>query len=127
MNFKLNFDFPPLAQKIDHQSKILLLGSCFSDEIGHQLTSNKFKCLSNPYGTIYNPISLFDGIDVALGNRKSRFLNRDGLYFSWDAHSSVYGKTELELQETLNQTSERIPHESSSCRSGQSGSTRRSP
>lgn len=43
---------------IDYESKVLLLGSCFSDSIGEKLLNFQFDVLSNPFGVIFNPVSL---------------------------------------------------------------------
>ena len=40
---------------IDYQSKILLLGSCFSDNIGDKLSYFKFQSDQNPFGILFHP------------------------------------------------------------------------
>ena len=49
--------------EINHQSRVLTLGSCFSDNIGTKLESGGIKVINNPFGTIFNPISLSNIID----------------------------------------------------------------
>ena len=44
--------------EIDHAMKILSMGSCFAQEIGQKLKSLKFRSLVNPFGVIYNPLSM---------------------------------------------------------------------
>ena len=39
-------------------TRILTLGSCFSDAIGNRLRDNKFPVLVNPFGVTYNPIAI---------------------------------------------------------------------
>lgn len=43
---------------LSHNDQFLLLGSCFSDNIGKKLISHGFLTLINPGGIVYNPISL---------------------------------------------------------------------
>lgn len=43
---------------IDYHSNIVLLGSCFVENIGDKLSYFKFKNLQNPFGIIFNPVSL---------------------------------------------------------------------
>ena len=43
---------------IEHRSKILLMGSCFTQNIGTKLTAYKFDACVNPFGTAYNPLSI---------------------------------------------------------------------
>lgn len=47
---------------ISYENKILLLGSCFSDNIGSRLADYGFNVLVNPFGTIYNPLSILQSI-----------------------------------------------------------------
>ena len=58
MHFRTTFSIPESAFKIDHQQKILTIGSCFSDEIGSRLMESKFNSFINPFGVIFNPVSI---------------------------------------------------------------------
>lgn len=44
--------------QIDHQSKVLLLGSCFSENIGQKLSYYKFKISVNPFGILFSPTAI---------------------------------------------------------------------
>ena len=57
----------PVADKncrigISYEDKIMMLGSCFSDNIGSQLINFGFDVYVNPFGTLYNPASIFESI-----------------------------------------------------------------
>ena len=47
---------------ISYNDKIMMLGSCFSDNIGKQLKDFGFDVWVNPFGTLYNPASISDAI-----------------------------------------------------------------
>lgn len=47
---------------ISYKDKILMLGSCFSDSIGKHLQDYGFDVMVNPFGTLYNPISILQGV-----------------------------------------------------------------
>lgn len=49
---------PNSGNKIGYDDKLLLLGSCFADNIGEKFGAHYFQMLSNPYGTLYNPASI---------------------------------------------------------------------
>lgn len=49
---------PNSGKKIGYDDKLLLLGSCFADNIGEKFGTHYFQMLSNPYGTLYNPASI---------------------------------------------------------------------
>ena len=40
---------------IDYDSKIVLLGSCFVENIGDKLSYAKFQTLQNPFGILFHP------------------------------------------------------------------------
>lgn len=100
--FKLNFDIPPLSQKIDLHDVILMLGSCFVDSIGKYLQDYKFDVSVNPLGTLFNPISIFGSINIGLNKQSMQPLaKRNDWYYSWDAHSQWSGNDEANLQASL--------------------------
>ena len=52
----------PAPVSISYQDRIAVLGSCFADEIGGRLADAGFKVLSNPFGTLYNPVSIGNAV-----------------------------------------------------------------
>ena len=59
--------------RIDHSTPLLLLGSCFSDEVGTRLKQAGFNVLCNPFGTLYNPLSI--ALALSLHQLDSPFHN----------------------------------------------------
>ena len=47
---------------ISYSDKIMMLGSCFTDNIGRQLENFGFDVCINPFGTLYNPISILQSV-----------------------------------------------------------------
>ena len=43
-----------------HQSSIFSIGSCFADHMGNYLQNAKFTISNNPFGVIFNPISIVE-------------------------------------------------------------------
>ena len=77
------------SQKIDHESRLMLMGSCFSDAIGERMGECGFDVMSNPFGTLYNPMSIEQclrrSIDpMPLASDDVVFHN--GLWHSWLHH-----------------------------------------
>ena len=52
----------PAPVSISYDDRILVLGSCFADEIGQRLSDAGFRILANPFGTLYNPVSIGNAI-----------------------------------------------------------------
>lgn len=90
--------------KISYKSKILTLGSCFSDSIGQRLTEAKFQSEVNPFGTIFNPLSIFELMELSLERSEildAAILKRDGYYLNYKFHSSFRAKTKDTLHKRM--------------------------
>ena len=91
MDFRTILDIPQSEIKINHQDKILMIGSCFSNNIGQKLIDNRFNVSLNPFGTLYNPISICKALEALLDEKRFEesdiFLDK-GLYNSFYFHSS---------------------------------------
>lgn len=101
MRFHLDHTPRSSSHKIDHQQKIMLVGSCFAEEVGNKLTSSGFDTLQNPNGILFNPVSIANSLrNIVFKNKVDvrNFVQRDnGLYFSFLDHGSIYAKTKEEL------------------------------
>lgn len=98
MNFRTTIDIPRSKIKVNHQTKILMLGSCFATNMGQKLIENKFKTNLNPFGVLYNPTSIATGLDILMSEKE--FTEKDlfydkGFYNSFCHHSS-FSDTNLE-------------------------------
>ena len=58
MKLYTSVDIAPSEKKIGYDDKILLLGSCFADNIGAKFCEYYFQTTINPFGTLYNPASI---------------------------------------------------------------------
>ena len=90
-------------KKVDLSQPILTLGSCFSESIGAKLLENKFDVLINPFGTIFDPLSITRILNNSLNNTTpdtASYVLSEGVYKSLELHSSFTGlsQDELELQ-----------------------------
>ena len=52
----------PAPVSISYHDRIAVLGSCFADEIGERLAAAGFDLLCNPFGTLYNPVSIGNAV-----------------------------------------------------------------
>lgn len=53
----------PCKVGISYKDKIMMLGSCFTDNIGRQLVDYGFDVCVNPFGTLYNPVSILRSVE----------------------------------------------------------------
>ncbi len=123
MELFTKIDIPASSIRIDYTSRIAFFGSCFADDISAQFAARKFGVLANPFGTVYNPVSIARqiraiadgkvfkeedvfqdarGAQVASGNQDAR-----GPWYSWDAHGSLSGATREECIAKLNNAANR--------------------
>ena len=70
MDFHLEFSPKPFDIKINHRHHLLLIGSCFTEQIGNKLTNHKFTILDNPNGILFNPISIAKSIESYIENKQ---------------------------------------------------------
>jgi len=112
MKLQSVISFPEYDFKIDHHSKILSFGSCFSDHIGSKLKTLWFDAKVNPFGVLFNPISIANLLERALDGNKftlDEVKQRGDLHFIFDFHSQltdinsnkVLEKANMKLEETL--------------------------
>ena len=89
--FQLTFDIPGNPDKIALNSKIYLAGSCFTENIGQKLQEYKFNALINPFGNIYNPISIFENLGKVLqpSQQKEEILLHREIYHTWNIHGRL--------------------------------------
>jgi hypothetical protein len=107
MKFHIDHKPPKQDFQINHHHRLMLTGSCFSENIGAKFLDHKFKALVNPFGIAFNPLSISCAIKKMLMGKdpdKGLFVERDGRVFSYLYHSEINGRTETEL---LNQITER--------------------
>ncbi len=73
-----------------HSDKIMLMGSCFSDNIGARLKDAMVDVVVNPFGTIFNPLSMASAlhklIDGEVVAGVDLFMS-NGVWNSYDFHS----------------------------------------
>jgi hypothetical protein len=115
MNFRTELSPEKLPIQIRPTSRIVTVGSCFADVMGRQLADNKVDVLSNPFGTLFNPVSMAKLLLAALNGQApdpDLYLERDGLWFHYDFHSSLWATSrealEAQLTERLQQTGDAL-------------------
>jgi hypothetical protein len=99
-------DIKPSGSKIGYNDKILLLGSCFADNIGEKFTEHYFQATINPYGTLYNPAS----IARAVGGFRGEIVEWGGLWHSTMHHGCLSG-AEKDIVEANCQAAEKLLQE----------------
>ena len=79
------------AFDINHKAKLLMMGSCFVENIGSYLKASKFDADINPFGVLYNPQSIANSLHLALNSTtitEDDIFFHEGLFHSFLYHSS---------------------------------------
>lgn len=90
--------------KIDLQNPVLLIGSCFSDNIGEILVTNKFNAIPNPFGVVYNPLSIFNLLESSLLKKDyldNSFTQQNEIWYNYHFHSEISALTKKGLNEKI--------------------------
>ncbi len=69
---------PEFPFRIDHHKKSFFIGSCFTDYIGGKMNLYKFPVNINPFGAIYNPLSIVNSLNILIGGK---VFTKEDLYF----------------------------------------------
>lgn len=90
---------------INYNSKLLLLGSCFSENIGNKLSYYKFQSEQNPFGILFHPKAIETFITKT--TNKEKYTENDVFFHnerwhSFDAHSVLSSSSKKELLTSLN-------------------------
>ncbi len=102
MRWQTTTEIPPFNFTLNHQRTVLLLGSCFAENIGRRMAYFKFNTILNPTGIVYNPHSLLTTTNLLC--RQRQLVNADlqhanNQFFSYDFHSRFSATTaELALK-----------------------------
>ena len=96
--FQTTVDIPNSELKISYESRILTLGSCFAQNIGTKLKEDYFETEINPFGVLYNPISIANSILLLL--EKKVFTKEDIFQYNdlWQSfsHSSLFSDVSVD-------------------------------
>lgn len=105
---QLQTEIPLLSARfnqIDYSAKVLLLGSCFSDNIGAKFDYYKFQNLSNPFGVQFHPIAIETLITNAINEKfytESDAFFHNEQWHCFDAHSKFSNASKAMLLNDLN-------------------------
>jgi hypothetical protein len=116
--FRTTFPISEAKHKILLHTPVLTLGSCFADVVGNQLKNNKLEVSANPFGTLFNPLSIFKLLSSTYIQADERlYAQNQEAWVHYDFHSQFSGNTKEELKDSINQKlsnihSHLIPHTS---------------
>lgn len=114
MELMTRIDIPQLEWKMKPGARVLLVGSCFADEIGEKMVRGGFDAMVNPFGTLYNPASIAVNLLRALSEKEVSMLGNvvfedvEGVWHSWLHHSSFSSVDVATVVARMNETTHRV-------------------
>ncbi|GAA6257974.1 GSCFA domain-containing protein [Bacteroides sp. f07] len=105
MNFQTSVELPGGLPSVSHADHILLMGSCFAENIGALLMDAKFRLDLNPFGILYNPLSILSALrEIAT---KKKYTEEDlfvyrGLWHSPMHHGSFSASAPEDTLQNIN-------------------------
>jgi len=105
MKFRTEIPLAKAQNQIDYSSQILILGSCFAENIGSKFGYFKFQILQNPFGILFHLLAIEKFITKAV--QKELYSDTDVFFLNnrwhcFDAHSDLSDTSKEKLLENLN-------------------------
>lgn len=119
MELILPFSIKKPARQIHIKDAIVLMGSCFAEEIGFKLKERRFNALINPHGILYNPLSLSEAMADYLSAKKYSEKNIFHYNEVWQSfkHHGRFSKTDAgTCIEQINLEINKASHQLKNCR-----------
>lgn len=115
MEFRTKTDIPTWSYRLRHSDKLLVMGSCFAEHIGKRLEQMKFRTMINPYGVLYNPLSIAEGLKRLIEQRPftEEELHEfpDGGWNTWLHHSHYSHPDKSTALTAINSSMEAASHQ----------------
>lgn len=109
MDLRTTFNIPSSEHKITYSDKVMFIGSCFATSIGRQFETGHLPVIINPAGTVYNPMSVLNTLDVITGGKKfglEDIYNNNGTWISFSHYTDFSSDDPDELISRINKRSE---------------------
>ena len=112
MKLQTPVSFPASRIPVTPEDRVMVIGSCFADQIGARMAHAGFQACVNPFGTLYNPISVANALSRLSEGRhftESECVEMGAgaeLICSFSHHTSFARPTEEAFLETANEALE---------------------
>lgn len=104
MNLFTSVETSKISPQLETHDVLLLMGSCLATEIGERLQETKLRCLINPFGVLYNPMSIASSLRIILDNEfptEDDFISHDGYWHSFSFHGDFSSPTIEGLRDNI--------------------------
>lgn len=105
MKLLTEVSLPDYPFTLNHRAPILMMGSCFTDNIGRLLERYLFPACINPFGVTYNPLSVKRGLEALMHKDAygAEDLDRyNDLWFSFDHYTGFSAPDQAATLQNIN-------------------------
>lgn len=98
-------DLPEYNWKTGYSKKNMFMGSCFTENVGNRMSALKYKVDINPFGILYNPVSVANGLRLLIHNKEftsEDLIEQGGLWHSFYHHGRFSSHNQTEVLENIN-------------------------
>lgn len=103
--FRIPVEVPEMPWHTGYGQKNLFVGSCFTENIGAIMKSLNYDVDINPFGIVYNPVSISRSVEALVSGdlfTKENLFEHNGLYNSYMHHSRFSGKDTSQVLININ-------------------------
>ncbi len=110
--FRTSVQIPEFRWKASYQKSSLFMGSCFTENVGKKMENLKFPADINPFGILYNPVSVANGLRLLIQPKtfaESDLIEHNGVWHSF-LHHGRFSSTDA--NQTLQNINKRLVNSS---------------
>ncbi len=105
MEFRTKFNIPKEQNGINHHNNLVLIGSCFTQNMANKLNYFKFQNSHNPFGILFHPLAIEKALNICIANRK--YTAKDLYFFkehwlSFNHHSAFNAREQNTILNQIN-------------------------
>ena len=103
--FQTRVAIPDYPWKTGYQYRTIFMGSCFTENVGQKMDDLKYPVDINPFGILYNPMSVASGLELLLKAKhfsEADLIEHNGLWHSFAHHGRFSATDKNEMLEGIN-------------------------
>lgn len=111
MKLQTNIPLRPIETSFGYENKMLLLGSCFAENIGEKLAYHKFQTTVNPYGILFHPLAIERVLQDAYNEEshgEETIFELEGVWKSFIAHSRLNSHSKGAMIDKMNKAQRQL-------------------
>jgi hypothetical protein len=102
-SFRTDVSITHSKHPIDIKNTVFTIGSCFADAIGSRLAKYKWDVAVNPFGAIYNPVSIHKLIEILIDRKipDNSYVESQGVHSNFFFHSKMSRVSRADVEQIL--------------------------